>query len=67
MKKYLSGFVPVNFKQTGKILLIIGLVCLAVRLLSFLTNWFSLSNNILYVGIGLILLSLYLFFVVPKE
>jgi len=63
----MSEFVPVNFKKSGKILLIIGLICLIIKFFSFLTDWFDLSNYISYFGIVLILISLYLIFVVPKE
>lgn len=67
MKKHMPGFVPVNFKKSGKILLAVGLAFLIAKLVSYLTGWFSISNYIIYIGVGLIFLSLYLVFVVPKE
>ena len=66
-KKHMPGFVPVNFKQSGKILFTIGLVSLIIKAVSYLTNWFTVPNYFVYFGAGLILLSLYLIFVVPKE
>jgi len=62
----MTGFVPVNFKQVGKIILIIGFICLIAKLTSYLTNWFYISNDFFYFGVALLLLSLYLIFVVPK-
>jgi len=67
MKKYMPGFVPVNYGKSGKILLAIGFACLIIRLISYFTKWFNISNYFIYFGAGLILLSLYLIFVVPKE
>ncbi|MBU0597356.1 hypothetical protein KJ641_01335 [Patescibacteria group bacterium] len=67
MKKSMTGFVPANFKNAGIILLIIGLITLAIKTVSFLTNWFSSPNYFIYLGLGLIFLGLYLIFVVPKE
>lgn len=67
MKKYMPGFVPINFKNSGKVISTIGITCLIVRLISFFTGWFSVSNYFVYLGVVLILLSLYLIFVVPVE
>ena len=67
MKKNMPGFLPVNFKYVGLILLIIGLLGLIIKALSYWTNWFEVSNTIIYFGVVLILLSLYFIFVVPKE
>lgn len=63
----MTGFVPIDFRRAGKVLLVIGLICLLLRIVSYITNSFNLSNYILYFGLALILLSLYLIFVVPKE
>ncbi|MBU1164196.1 hypothetical protein KKA15_01365 [Patescibacteria group bacterium] len=67
MKKHMSGFVPVNFKQVGVMLLIIGLIVILLKFFSYLTSLVEISNYVLYFGIGLMLISLYLIFVVPKE
>lgn len=66
MKNHLPGFVPINFKQSGKVLLIISLICLIAKLVTYLTNQ-SLSDYIFYIGIGIFLISLYLIFIVPEE
>ena len=65
----MPGFVPVNFNQSGKILLLVGLAFFLAKLISYLTGWFYASNYLIYLGVGLILLSLYLILVVskPKE
>lgn len=60
MKKHKPGFVPVNYKKAGVILLIIGLACLII-------NLFVSFIYLAYFSFGLILISLYLLFVVPKE
>ncbi|MBU2567038.1 hypothetical protein KKG46_05800 [Patescibacteria group bacterium] len=67
MKKYMPGFVPVNYNKAGKILLVIGLICSALGLTAHLADWFNLSIYVLYLGIGLILVGLYLVLFVPKE
>jgi len=67
MKKYLPGFVPINFKQSGKTILVISLICLLTKFVSYLTHWFNLPNSFLYLGAGLIVLSLYLIFITPQE
>ncbi len=60
MKKYMLGFAPVYFKKSGIILLIIGLICLVLKFIDYLTDWFNFPNYVFYFGIGLILISLYL-------
>lgn len=67
MKKHMPGFVPVNYKQSGIFILAIGIACLFAKLFSYLTDWYILPNYYVYLGAGLIMLSLYLIFVVPKE
>ncbi|MFH0952300.1 MAG: hypothetical protein V1838_03860 [Patescibacteria group bacterium] len=67
MKQRMPGFVPANYKITGMILLITGLACLIARSVAYFTDWFSLSNYLIYFGTVFILIGLYLIFVVPKE
>ena len=67
MKKYLPGFVPVNFKKSGFILLIIGLVCLILKMVSYLTDWFYIPGYLFYFGLALMLISFYLIFITPEE
>ena len=66
MKKHMPGFVPVNFKNSGIILLLIGLLCITIKGISFFTRLFFAPNSVLYFGIAVLVLSLYLIFVVPK-
>ena len=62
------GFVPPNFKVTGNILLILGILSLLAIGVDYLTGWFSLSNIPLFFGIACILIGLYLvYYVVPRE
>lgn len=63
----MPGFVPVNFKKAGRVLLIIGLICLIIKAISYLTGWFFAANYIFYLGIGFILISFYLIFILPEE
>lgn len=67
MKKHMSGFVPVNYNLAGKILLPLGILLLLTKIISYFTKWFYVTNILIFIGIGFIILSLYLIFVVPKE
>jgi len=44
MKKYMPGFVTINYRQSGKILLVGGLACIIAKLISYLPNWFVVPN-----------------------
>jgi len=63
----MPGFVPVDYKKSGILLLIIGFICFAIKFISYFTGWFFASTYLNYFGIILILLSLYLIFVVSKK
>ncbi len=62
-----AGFVPANFRLTGKLLLILGGIGLLATGVDALTGWFGLPNAVWIVSLVLIPISLYLLFVVPKE
>jgi len=62
-----AGFVPANYRLTGKLLLILGGLGLLATGLDALTGWFGLPNLVWIVSLVLIPVSLYLLFVVPKE
>jgi hypothetical protein len=62
-----AGFVPIQFHMAGRILLVIGIIGLVSFGVSTLTGWFALPTATLGVSIALILISLYLIFVVPRE
>ena len=67
MKKHRPGFVPIQFKKAGKIILAIGMALLIDWLIGLSTGWFMVNNFLIYLSAGLILLGLYLVFVVSKE
>jgi hypothetical protein len=68
MNKQPAGFVPANFKVTGKVLLFVGIVSILAKGVDYFTGWFSLSNIPLFFGIACIAISLYLiYYVVPRE
>lgn len=61
-----AGFVPANYRLTGKLLLVLGLIGLLVVGVDALTGWFGLPKVVLIVSVALIPVSLYLL-TVPKE
>ncbi|MFH1142615.1 MAG: hypothetical protein ABIH67_00230 [Candidatus Uhrbacteria bacterium] len=61
MKKHMPGFVPVQFRRVGTVLLVSGIICLLTRLLV------DTTNSLIYFGVALTLVGLYLIFVVPNE
>ena len=67
MKKHMTGFVPINFQKSGWILLTIGIVLILSKLISFATNFYFVPTYLIYIGIAMIAVSLYLIFVSPKE
>ena len=62
-----AGFVPVNYRLTGKLLLILGGIGLLATGVDTLTGWFGLPVIVLIVSLVCIPVSLYLLLVVPKE
>ena len=62
-----AGFVPANFRLTGKLLLILGGMGLLATGVDALTDWFGLPPIVWIVSLVLIPVSLYLRLVVPKE
>ena len=67
VKKHYSGFVPVRFKSLGKILLPISSVMVIIGGLRYLAGWSEIPIAVIFIGLALLLVSLYLIFVVPKE
>ena len=65
--KYLPGLVPINFNLAGKILLVISLLGIAVKAIEYFSDWYVMPNFLFYISLGLLVVSLYLIFVVPKE
>jgi hypothetical protein len=67
MKKHSSGFVPMNYKLAGKILLPIGVVMILVWLIDYFLQWGVIPLPMLYIGALDVLVSCYLIFLTPKE
>ena len=61
-----AGFVPINYRITGKLLLILGIIGLLVTGVDALTGWFGLPRVVFILSVALIPVSLYLL-LVPKE
>ncbi len=62
------GFVPANYKVTGNLMLLAGIISLFAKGVDYFTGWFSLSNIPLYFGLACILIGLYLvYYVAPRE
>ena len=66
MSKF-SGFVPIDFRKVGYLLLITGFICLILVGIASLTGWFLLPQGVLIFGLIAIVISLYIIFVSPKE
>ena len=62
-----AGFVPANYRLTGKLLLILGGIGLLATGVDALTGWFGIPMIVFIVSLVAIPVSLYLLFVVPKE
>ncbi len=66
-KKPTSGFVPIPFKLAGKVLLPVSLIIIILGASHYLIGLKEIPALILFVGFGLLVISLYLLFLVPKE
>lgn len=62
-----AGFVPANYRLTGKMLLIVAGAGLLAVGVDAMTGWFGLPTWVLIVSLLLIPISLYLLLVPPKE
>lgn len=56
----MPGFVPVNFKTVGKILLALSAVCLCLKGADYLLQWAIIPTSFLLIGLGGLLISAYL-------
>ena len=61
-----AGFIPINYRLAGKLLLILGGIGLLVTGVDALTGWFRLPAVVFIVSLVCIPISLYLL-VVPKK
>ena len=66
-KKHMSGFVPIPFTSVGKLFLPVSIVVIAVTVISRLLGWEFIPLRVTGFGIGLLIVSMYLLFVVPEE
>ena len=62
-----SGFVPIPFKSAAKVLLPVSLIMIILGSFHYLIDWKEVTPAILFVGLGLLVISLYLLFIVPKN
>jgi hypothetical protein len=67
MKKHIPGFVPLPFNKVGRFVFSIGVLSLVIKGISYITKWYETGDLLVYFGIGLVIIGLYLTFVVPPE
>ena len=66
-KQHPSGFAPIPFKLLGKVLFPISIIMVILGGLGYLAGWTAIPVSVFFVGLGFLVISLYLLFVVPKE
>lgn len=62
-----SGFVPIPFRLAGRVLLPIALALVVAGGIGTLAEWGAAAMPAFFVGLGLLIISIYLRFVAPKE
>jgi hypothetical protein len=67
VKKHTLGFVPIPFKLLRKILFPLSLVMFILGGLGYLIGWVVIPLTVFFIGLGFLIVSLYLIFVVLKE
>ena len=65
--KHTSGFVPIPFKLAGRIFFPASIVMIIAGGLDQLLGWGKIPAAVLFCGAALLVLSLYLLRVVPRE
>lgn len=65
-KRHMSGFVPIPFRTAGKVILALSGILIAIGGIGRLTAPATMPLVVLYIGIGLLLIGMYLLFA-PKE
>jgi len=63
----LPGFIPVTYHKVGYVLIAIGFIVTDLKIIDWLIDWGVIPTWFLYFGLALLLLSLYLIRVVPRE
>jgi hypothetical protein len=61
-----SGFVPINYKVAGQLLFVVAAIAIILVAVARLSGSFHIPRIILWLGAGLIPVSLYLIFYAPK-
>jgi hypothetical protein len=67
MKKYLSGFVPVDFRKLGKAFLLIGLVAIIIKGVEEIAGGFVISDMLFFIGAAMFLIGAYMVFTVVEK
>lgn len=67
MKKYPVGLRPFNARLTGWGLLVIGVVGIILKAINYFTNKIYISDFAFFVSLGILIASLYLLFIAPKN
>ena len=66
-QKHMSGFVPIPYKSAGKILFPLSLIMTLTGGLDWFMSWDLIPLAVSFFGLGLLIISIYLLFVVPRE
>ncbi len=62
-----SGFVPIRFHLTGKIILVLGIIGLLAAGVDLITAWFGIPAIIPITCLVFVIVGLYLVYIVPRE
>ena len=65
--KQSPGFIPIPFRAAGRVMLPISLILTVIGAVGTLGGWGAALPPILFVGLGLLVISLYLRFAVRHE
>lgn len=65
--KHIPGFVPVQFNKMGYILVVFGIIGMVSGIWNYLFDLEWMNNTLLFSGIFLIIIGLYLIKFVSKE
>ena len=66
-KKHTSGFAPIPFRTAGRIIIPLSLAAVMLDGLDYLLKWDLIPQSVFFIGLGFLVLGLYLRYVVPIE
>jgi hypothetical protein len=66
-KKHMQGFAPIPFKLAGKVFLPVSIIMIAAGTLDYLFGWEVMPLAVIFFGIALLIISLYLIIFVPDN